>query len=58
MKAKEKKMIELKVTYHNKKVFVFYGKTKKECNNKFKAKFGNFKGFVKREYIEYTEQFI
>ena len=55
MKTKEKKMIELKVTYHNNKMFNFHGRTKKECDEKFKAKFGNFKGFVKREYIEYTE---
>lgn len=55
MKTKENKMIELTVTYHNKRMFVFHGQTRKECNEKFRAKFGNFKGFVKREYIEYTE---
>ena len=55
MKAKENKMIALTVTYHNKRMFVFHGKTKKECNEKFKAKFGNFKGFIKKEYVETIE---
>lgn len=40
----------LTVEYHNGSRYSYYGKTKKEATEKFKKKFGDFSGFVRKEW--------
>lgn len=37
--------------FHNGQIFSYYGKTKKECLDKLKKKYGNTNGFKKLEWI-------
>ena len=41
---------QLSVTFRNNRVFTYFGKTKKECEQKFKNKFGSYRGFIKKEW--------
>jgi hypothetical protein len=36
--------------FHNGAQYSFYGKTKKEAEQNFKKSFGNYKGFVRKEW--------
>lgn len=45
-----KKEYKLTVEFHNGARYCYYGKTKKEALAAFKKSFGNFKGFVKKEW--------
>ena len=40
----------LTVEFHNGSRYSYYGKTKKEATEKFKKKFGDFRGIVRREW--------
>jgi hypothetical protein len=40
----------LTVEHHAGSRYSYYGKTKKEATEKFKKKWGNFSGFVKKEW--------
>lgn len=44
------KEYKLTVEFHNGQRFCYYGKTKKQAIAEFKHNFGNFKGFVKKEW--------
>lgn len=54
----ENREIELTVEYHNGARYSYSGQTKKECLDQFKAKWGNFKGFVKKEFRVYDSELI
>lgn len=40
----------LTVEFHNGQRYIYYGKNKKDAEMSFKKKFGNYKGFVKKEW--------
>lgn len=40
----------LTVEFHNGARYSYWGQTKKECESKFKKKFGTYKGFIKKEW--------
>lgn len=44
------KEYKLTVEFHNGQRFCYYGKTKKQAIAEFKRNFGNFKGFIKKEW--------
>lgn len=44
------KEYKLTVEFYNGSRFCYYGKTKKEALAAFRKSFGNFKGFVKKEW--------
>lgn len=44
------KEYKLTVEFYNGVRYCYYGKTKKEALTAFKKSFGNFKGFVKKEW--------
>lgn len=46
----EDKEYKLTVEYHNGQRYCYYGKTKKQAIAEFKRNFGNFKGFIKKEW--------
>lgn len=47
---KDMKEYKLTVEFHNGARYCYYGKTKKQAIAEFKRNFGNFKGFVKKEW--------
>lgn len=44
------KEYKLTVEFYNGVRYCYYGKTKKEALTAFKKSFGNFKGFIKKEW--------
>jgi len=54
----ENREIELRVEYHNREVYNFSGKTKKEAYKNFLNTFLNLKGFVKAEFRVYDSDLI
>ena len=44
------KEYKLTVEFHNGARYCYYGKTKKQAIAEFKRNFGNFKGFIKKEW--------
>jgi hypothetical protein len=44
------KEYKLTVEFYNGARYCYYGKTKKEALAAFKKSFGNFKGFIKKEW--------
>ena len=44
------KEYKLTVEFHNGVRYCYYGKTKKQAIAEFKRNFGNFKGFIKKEW--------
>lgn len=44
------KEYKLTVGYRNGQRYCYYGKTKKQVSAEFKRNFGNFRGFVKKEW--------
>lgn len=54
----EHRDIELIAEYHNGARYSYSGQTKKECLNQFKTKWGNFRGFVKKEFRVYGSESI
>lgn len=47
---KDMKEYKLMVEFYNGARYCYYGKTKKEALAAFKKSFGNFKGFIKKEW--------
>jgi hypothetical protein len=47
---KEGEEYQLTVTFHNGQRYCYYGSTKKEAELQFKKKWGNFKGFIEKEW--------
>jgi len=46
----ENQEFNLTVEFHNGSRYSYYGNTKKEATQKFKNKFGNFSGFIVKEW--------
>lgn len=52
-KLKPNEEHQLTATFHNNKKFTYFGKTKKECEQKFINKFGTWKGFIVKKWTIY-----
>lgn len=49
-RPQEGEEFRLTMEFHNGARYSFYGKTKKEAEQNFKKSFGNYKGFVRKEW--------
>jgi len=48
--SKNKEEFSLTLEFYNGSRYVYYGDTKKSAEISFKTKFGNYKGFIKKEW--------